>query len=341
MIFSEKSKNASQWTGYYHGMESFGWSAALADANVQYHHIQEIAVTPEVLARYKVVLLPQMTLIDEPTRRALDLYVRQGGKLIVTGETGLLDESGRPRADFLLGEMMNMRFETVLDAPFDMIEADGKGFRFDKERLLYRYGKRFLVVKPRDPSRCRVLATFRKDGVDHSGIIESSHGKGKVYSVCGFLGISNFTSTLEEGQKQIFRTNPDAAAFMGRWLRSVLAEDETLVPAGLPPKTLVTSWIRKRGRDEINVHLVNVQDHERLVDVEIRRREIKFPRIEQEMKLLLRRHAVAGAAFHAPDVAEPMPCAVETGQRGTIITIPSGKMTMYGLLKIQLKGAAQ
>ncbi|NUQ62474.1 MAG: beta-galactosidase trimerization domain-containing protein [Pirellulales bacterium] len=340
MVFSEKSKNASQWTGYYHGMESFGWGAALADANVQYHHIQEITVTPELLVRYKVVLLPQMTLIDAENHKALEAYVRQGGKLVVTGETGLLDESARPRADFLLGEMMNVKLDTVLDAPFEVIEPGGRSFRFDKERLLYRYGKRFLAVTPRDPDRSRVAVAFRKDGKDYPGIVESGYGKGRVYSVCGFLGLSNYTGTLEEGQKQFYRTNPAAAALMGRWLRSVLAEDETLVPAGLPPKTLMTSWIRKQGRDEIDVHLVNVQNHERLVDVEIRRREIKFPRIEREISVLLRRHPVASATFHAPDVPEPVPCAVTADERSATITIPAGKMTMYGLLKIKLKDAA-
>ena len=340
MVFSEKSKNASQWTGCYHGMESFGWGAALADANIQYHHIQEITVTPKVLAGYKLVLLPHMTLIDTENHKALETYVREGGRLVVTGETGLLDESARPRADFLLGEVMNVKLQTVLDAPFDVIEPGDRSFRFDKDRLLYRYGKRFLAVTPRDPARSRVAVTFRKDGADYPGIVESSYGKGKVYSVNGFLGISNYPSWLMEGQKQIFRFNPDAAAFMGRWLRSVLAEDETLLPTGLPPKMLMTSWIRKQGRDEINVHLLNVQDHERLVDVEIWRREIKFPRIEQEMSLLLRRHGVVAATFYAPNLAEPAPCGIATDERGTTITIPAGKMTMYGLLKIALKEAA-
>ncbi|MGD9495908.1 MAG: beta-galactosidase trimerization domain-containing protein, partial [Armatimonadota bacterium] len=97
MIFSEKSKSASLWTGHYHGMETLGWGEAMVEANIQYRQIHEIAVTPEALSSCRLVILPDMTLIDEPNREALEAYVRGGGTLIVTAESGLLDEQRHPR----------------------------------------------------------------------------------------------------------------------------------------------------------------------------------------------------------------------------------------------------
>jgi hypothetical protein len=342
MVFSEKSKQASKWTGFYHGMELFGWGAALTDANIQYHNLHEIAVTPELLGRYQVVLLPSMTIIDRDNAAALEAFVRQGGTLVVTGETGMLDEQARPRADFALGEMMNRRFVDFVPAPFEVVEPDGRRFTFDRERMLYRYGKRLIVTAPggRDARTTRTVVRFVKDGKDYAGITEASYGRGKVYTVAGFLGISNFESTLGEGREQIFRVNPDAAAFMGRWLRGVLGDRETLAPQDLPPKVLMTSWVRRAPRDEIDVHFLNVQDYTRQEGVAIRRREIKFPLIDRPMSVLLRRLAVKEARFHVPGVEGAAECALERTAAGTVITIPAGKMTMYGLLKISLNGEA-
>jgi hypothetical protein len=279
-----------------------------------------------------------VTLIDRETAAALDAYVRNGGTLVVTGETGTLDDQARPRSDFLLGGMMNLRFVDFAAAPFDVVEPGGKRFTFDRERMLYRYGKRLLIVEPRDPKRSRTVVSFVKDGREFPGIVEARYGRGRVFTVAGYLGVSNFESTLQESDKQIFRVNPDAAAFMGRWLRGVLGSGETLVPLDVPPKIVMTSWIRKVGRNEVNVHFLNVQDYTRVEDVEVRRREIRFPLIEREISVLLRRAQVERAEFFAPDLKESVACRVDTKADGVVITVPAGRMTMYGLLKIHLKG---
>jgi hypothetical protein len=341
MIFSEKSKNASQWTSYYHGMEMFGWGAAMADANLQYHNLHEIAVTPQLLVNYKLLILPQMTLIDRENAAAIGAFVRQGGTLVVTGETGMLDEQARPRADFRLGEMMNRRFVDFVRAPFDVVEPDGRRFTFDRQRMLYGYGKRLIVTAPRDPARSRTVVRFVKDGVEYPGITEADYGRGKVYTVAGFLGVSNFESSLEEGEKQIFRCNPEAAAFMGRWLRSVLGKRETLAPQNLPPQTIITSWVRRAPRDEIDVHFLNLQDYQRQEGVAVHRREINFPRVDRPMSVLLRQLPVRQAFFHVPGAEGPVECQLERSAEGTVIRIPPGPMPMYGLLKIHLKGGAR
>jgi hypothetical protein len=182
------------------------------------------------------------------------------------------------------------------------------------------------------------VVTFVKDGRQYPGIVGARVGRGRVFTVAGFLGVSNFQSSLAEGQKQIFLRNPDAAAFMGRWLRRVLGADETISPRALPPGVFYTAWVRKAPRNEVDVHLLNVQDYRRREGVEVRRREIRFPKIDPEMSLLVRRLQVARATFFAPDAPVPVPCRLETVPEGATVTIPAGCMTMYGLLKLDLTG---
>jgi len=336
MVFSEKSKSASLWTGYYHGMETLGWGEAMVDANIQYHNLHEIAVTPELLSRYKLVILPRMTLIDEPSREAVDAYVRNGGKLIVTAETGLLDEAKRPREDFLLGEMMNVRFVDFRHAPFEVVMPGHPTLTFDRERMLYKHGARMLHVQLRDPAKSRIIATFRKDGQEYPGIVETKCGKGTVYYVATFLGVSSFELGLHEGRKDIFRRNPDSARFMAAWLREVLGDGETVSAIDIPDKLIYTTWLKKGGR-ELNIHFLNVQDHRPLGPEEIaRRRHINFPLVDRPIVLLLRGIEAAGATFYSPDTPEPVPCEVARAGPDTKLTVPAGKMKMYGLAKLHL-----
>jgi len=333
MVFSEKSKDASLWTGHYHGMEALGWGEAMIENNIQYHSVHEISVTPEVLNRYKVIFLPQMTVIDDENQPAIESFVKNGGTLIVTGETGMIDPQQHPRPDFLLSEMMNLNFVDMINAPFEVVE--GK-FIYAADRMFYHYGARMLHVKVRDPARSKVLVHFKKNGKNYPGIIESKYGKGKVYTITTFFGVSNLKFGNHGNSKDIFRTNPDSAPFMSLWLRNILGENETVVATDLPPKMVYTTWINKEKRNEINVHFLNVTDHKPLGPNEIgKRRKINFPLVENKMTLLLRIKGATDAIFYSPDSPDPVKCQLKNTSQGTHVTVPGGKMKMYGLLKIQ------
>jgi hypothetical protein len=276
-----------------------------------------------------------MTVIDEDNRQAIESYVRDGGTLVVTGESGTIDAKGRPRSDFLLGEMMNVRLVEPVNAPFEVIDGDNS-FTYDNDRMFYHYGKRLLHVAVRDRAKSRVLVRFRKDGKEYPGVVESTHGRGRVVTIASFFGVSNLTIGLHEGSKPIFKTNPDSAPFMTRLLRKLLGQGETIVAVDLPPRIVYTTWIDKAERSEINVHFLNVTDYRPLEpDERGRRRAIKFPLVEDEITLLLRGRNVASATFYSPDTPDAAKCRVEQAADGTRITVPGARMKMYGLLKIQ------
>ncbi|MEA3403688.1 MAG: beta-galactosidase trimerization domain-containing protein [Armatimonadota bacterium] len=336
MVFSEKSKSASLWTGHYHGMETLGWGEAMVEANIQYHNIHEIAVTPQLLERYKLVILPRMTLIDEANRRAIEAYVRDGGTLIVTAETGLLDEARRPLEDFLLGEMMNLRLVDFRHAPFEVVKPGCPTVTFDRERMLYKHGARMLEVELVDPARSRVIATFRKAGREYPGIIETTYGSGTVYYVATFFGVSNFEMGLHEGGTDIFRRNPDSAPFMAAWLREILGDAETITAIKIPDKLVYTTWIKRDG-SELAIHFLNVAHHRPLGPEEIvKRRQISFPLVDQPITLLLRGMEAADATFYSPDTTDPVPCTVARAGPDARLTIPAGSMKMYGLARVRL-----
>lgn len=69
---------------------------ALGRAGLPYEVLVEEDLTPEQLAGYQLVILPRVRLLGRDRCEALLEYVRQGGAVVLGGESAVADELGRP-----------------------------------------------------------------------------------------------------------------------------------------------------------------------------------------------------------------------------------------------------
>jgi len=83
-----------------------GAYAALIDARIPFDLILESDLGN--LARYKVVVLPNVACLSDAQAAQIMTYVKNGGSLLTSFETGLYDENGKPRADFALASLFDM-----------------------------------------------------------------------------------------------------------------------------------------------------------------------------------------------------------------------------------------
>jgi len=86
-----------------------GMYQVLTEARIPFDVILERDLTPETLARYKLLVLANVALMSDAQAAAVKSFVGAGGSLLSTFETGLYDEEGQPRADFALGALYAMR----------------------------------------------------------------------------------------------------------------------------------------------------------------------------------------------------------------------------------------
>ena len=78
------------------------------------HHIPFGVITRRNLAhlaRYPVIVLPNVLMLDEEEARALREYVRNGGALYASRYTSLITPDGRRQADFLLGDVFGVTYQ--------------------------------------------------------------------------------------------------------------------------------------------------------------------------------------------------------------------------------------
>lgn len=86
-----------------------GMYTILNETRVPFDVVLSDDLIADRLRRYSVLILPNMALMSDAQAREIEAYVRGGGSLLATFETGLYDESGKPRADFALANLFEMR----------------------------------------------------------------------------------------------------------------------------------------------------------------------------------------------------------------------------------------
>ncbi|MBI2690209.1 MAG: beta-galactosidase trimerization domain-containing protein [Acidobacteria bacterium] len=109
-----------------------GMYYALLEGRFIFDFIHEDDLTPERLKKYSTVLLPNIALLSDENCRALRSYANAGGSLLATFETSLYDESGRPRENFGLADLFQIRrsgsraggyFNAAIERPHELLRG--------------------------------------------------------------------------------------------------------------------------------------------------------------------------------------------------------------------------
>lgn len=88
-----------------------GTFRATMEAHLPTTVITDWNLTPEDLAPYKVLVLPNTACIDEVQAEAIRQYVRNGGGLVASVDSSLFDSMGNPRRDFLLSDVLGVHYK--------------------------------------------------------------------------------------------------------------------------------------------------------------------------------------------------------------------------------------
>jgi hypothetical protein len=81
---------------------------ALLRGRFAFDYVHEDRLEPERLKKYRALLLPNIAMLSDRQCEQLRAYVRGGGSLMASFETGLYDENLNPRADFGLGDLFGV-----------------------------------------------------------------------------------------------------------------------------------------------------------------------------------------------------------------------------------------
>ncbi|AXB80140.1 alpha-amylase family protein [Novosphingobium sp. P6W] len=96
----------------------------LVEARTPFDFVLDGHLSEDVLARYDVLVLPNIALMSDATAGALRAYAKQGGSILATFETGVYDEAGQERADFALSDVFGVH-KTGSREGYGYVASDG------------------------------------------------------------------------------------------------------------------------------------------------------------------------------------------------------------------------
>ncbi len=184
-----------------------GWICGLSEAHIPFDEMKLSEVTPEILRQKKLVILADARFVSDEFAEMIDSYVKGGGIVLATGETGTGESNYRLRATNAFASMgigaMKEKRTGLMSSIFEISEDERNVFvhTASKECAYIVPGSEVVVGEILNPGRTKTYMTlipeqkygppeicYPTEVSDIPGIYETSYGKGKVIYVPWLLG---------------------------------------------------------------------------------------------------------------------------------------------------------
>lgn len=192
--------------------EMLGWSRLL----LREHFPFDIAIAEQIrsssqLAGYDLIILPDLPYLSNAFCAALADYVRSGGRVLVTGGTSLGDETGLPRREFGLANLLGITHQGSYTGSFAIEAPDEPGPASGTLQQVRTTGtvmvrmisldpagsvKGFKDPMPLQPGEWPLVTRIRQGGGVATYV---AFDVGKLYAGSGLKHIESFMTGLLDG----------------------------------------------------------------------------------------------------------------------------------------------
>ena len=94
-----------------------GMYYVLLEGRFAFDLIHEDDLNPETLKNYSTLIMPNIALLSDEQAGNVRSFIKQGGSLLATFETGIYDEWGKQRNDFALSDIFDMNLKPGYKKP--------------------------------------------------------------------------------------------------------------------------------------------------------------------------------------------------------------------------------
>lgn len=223
-----------------------GWSRLLIEEHIPFEvAVAEQVTSAESLARFDLVILPNLAHLSDEFCGALDAYTRAGGRVLATGETSLGDERGFVRPDFALASLFGIASKGAVEGLFAMegsVEPEPASGVFQQIAASSEVLARQVAVDPAG-SVAGAMDPYPLKPTQWPLAVTRTVDAGQVLYVAFGIGAYYANHTLVHARDR-----------MAQFINRLLPERQLVVRA---PRCLeVTVW-RQPALDRVIIHLAN------------------------------------------------------------------------------------
>ena len=146
------SSRTRDWVGretpanYFQSFQ--GAHKAMVYEHVPYGVVLEENATLATLQRFPILMLPNVGILSGKEVALFRRYVEEGGKLVVTGQSGLFDRLGQPLAESVLSELIGGKLKGRLESVDNWVTLSESGPGLSRSSADIRTNWPFLVKGP-------------------------------------------------------------------------------------------------------------------------------------------------------------------------------------------------
>jgi hypothetical protein len=238
-----------------------GWAELLVENHVLFDMLVDYKLAEIDLARYGLIVLPDMVSMSRPEVAAIRSFVAAGGTLVATAETSLADEKGRRGSQFQLADVLGLAWRQsfaadrgclVLTAPpaVDPDPAFTNWICYTDEGQVETHGQgaKCLGVIGMRPSNMQLTPMRWK--TDTPALTVNRFGRGQAYYFAGRIGGVHARYNY-----------PGVSRLIGRLMRSTLEAGMRLLTEA--PGCVYVEASRQQTPARYVVHLMNAQSQVR------------------------------------------------------------------------------
>lgn len=229
-----------------------GYFTALTRNHIMFDIILDEDLTIEKLSRYKVLILPDFACLSDRQWEAIKSFVREGGSIIASFESGLYDERGNPK---FTEERLNLLGIKEIEGAFTPIRGENyiiaskDFFGFNKNNLIER-APYALKIKAKEDTTIPFLFMNPIEKVymplkgisNYPAVIINNIGKGRVVYFAFPIG-SFYGSERIPTQEQLIKYAVENLRDPG-------------IKVSAPPTVEVEAY-KQRNSNRIIIHLIN------------------------------------------------------------------------------------
>ena len=232
-----------RWDGCYQPTlpdlttEQFGISQLLSDKHIPHEFV--MSLTPERLAKFKLLIMGNATILSNEEINVIKEFVKNGGKLLITGTFGALDK--------LFKAQDASRYTDLTGVEFPDAQLPATALHKLKNTRIATHRSRIKVLDG------KILARFDDNT---PGIICKKYGKGMVITTPLTPGMKAFEKIILRGQPYTRATTAEGAAILDELLKYTNHTRYPVMLSGAGSKVMIESCRDTRNGDLI-IQLLN------------------------------------------------------------------------------------
>jgi len=325
-VLLSKSTRDLRYDQNYFAVEFHGWlqSLLLAPQDVKVLLESQLLADPRQLDRLRLLVLPNCTSIAPAQAEALLTWVRSGGRLIMTVDSGTLDANGEPAPDPFIAHAGVAITDRATGTVKLSLAPEGE----------YEVDYRHISTAPNST----VIATMAVDGKTLPLLTSRREGEGSIHYVAAKLGAPAYEDRQLSShyRKDGFRPAADARAIdMIQGIAARVLGDAPVFRLTGAPRGLIASVYRTEhdGRPVRAIHLLNCSGRSLSEGDPVEFDKDNPPSTPELPDLRLHLPGtVSEALLASPELTEPLPISATNDAQGAVLPVPAASFATYGVI---------